>query len=355
MNTQTIVALCESFLSRVEQSYLVQALGLLNLQYDKYWPMTMALVEGVKTDTLGQRINGYTVSVPAGIVQIVGDIDPEKLYLDANATRSDIVWLRAEFAAGDGSFTVESVLQDFVAAYTEFMRVQNAYNFVLLLQNAHTTSLAFMTFIETIKFFVLQAKPAYTLDPGEGLLEIYFEGEHDLMTVAQKIAAIHNLYFGIAQLVDEEPIVPLRLRRLESGSVDIKISGAKGIVAAMKSLVLFASHRRYSAHSPLGRLDMLKAELVNAVKLHKVLEEAGLDTSTPADSIDKITGAINEQLDIIVSGDSGIQIDSQSFSPSPSLLARLFLQSGKTTARIDEQATRLSLPAPETGTDATET
>lgn len=214
---------------------------------------------------------------------------------------------------------------------------------VLAAQILNTQLQAFMQSLQMFDEFVGNHDVAGS---AEAPLTIWLPAHFDLKDFGRRLLAVHALYSELCMLLSvSESDYPLRISKIESGSLWAKVFGESKVIDLLISFIKETASWMYRNHTTEGKVSAmpLKIEAIDALLgLSTKLQAAGMDTSAMDAHIQKSAFVIAKDLGILLDGQASITINDQTISAGAEFTQALGKQSG--TPRLGSQDAE-SLPS----------
>lgn len=151
-------------------------------------------------------------------------------------------------------------------------------------------------------------------------LTLWLPAHFDLSGFARRLQAVQTLYSELCMLLSiSEHDHPLRISKIESGSLWAKFFGESRVIGLIASFVEQAALWMYRNHTAEGKITSvsMKIEAVDAMlELTARLKEAGLQTEGMDAHIEKSAFVISRDLAILLDGQSSITVNEKVISAS---------------------------------------
>lgn len=149
-------------------------------------------------------------------------------------------------------------------------------------------------------------------------ISLFFEYSYTLKEVLVKLEAIQSLYSNLCHLMDvSEDDFPLKINMVETGSLLIKLLGESKIIELLLSLIKDYAGVFYKNNTQQGKIESIPRKLEtieSAVKLKKILEENGIDTSKMSKNIEECAYTVTEQLSVLLAGERIVRVNGEVIS-----------------------------------------
>lgn len=218
-------------------------------------------------------------------------------------------------------------VEEFATLYDVFLSNQNAENALPLLLAAKVLHIKIETLFDSLQL-VEESICAYDV-PGntEAPLTLLLPAHLNLTEFAQRLFAIQTIYSELCMLLSvSESTYPLRISKIESGSLWAKVFGESRVVGMMVSFVEQTASWLYRSYTVEGKVASIprKVEAIDSLLgLTERLSEAGINTSEMKDHIEKSAVAISKSLAEILDGQSSITVNDQTISVSSEISKEL--------------------------------
>jgi hypothetical protein len=203
-------------------------------------------------------------------------------------------------------------------------------------------------------------EPENAPPPGMDQLTIFLPKEQTYREVVDKLTAIADLYDEVCTLAGVSPAeFPLRVAKVESGSLWLKIFGESKVMALIAKLIENGANFTYRNFTQEGKLreiprniEIIRAEL----KLLEELEAAGIPTTKIRETIEKSSVIIADKINTLLFDANEITVNKNTYGMRQELerlidrqsKARLIEDGSQHQAAGDEEPDRpMPTPAPE--------
>jgi hypothetical protein len=148
-----------------------------------------------------------------------------------------------------------------------------------------------------------------------GNLSLFFDSEQDFESIAKKLNSLHEIYQQYCEITSiPEHDYPLKLSRIETGSLWIKLFGNSKVISLMEWSIKSAAaflHRNYTREGRIGAIPKHIETLESILEIRARLTSQNIETSALDDQIKnasvKIGASLNGLLDkeprIVVNGE----------------------------------------------------
>jgi hypothetical protein len=141
-----------------------------------------------------------------------------------------------------------------------------------------------------------------------------------------RLVAIKKLYSEICQLLNlSEQDTPLKIFKVESGSLWVKLFGESRAVALLTRFIEESAGFIYRAYTSEGKVSAIPRKIESldrVIGLRASLIEAGIDISEMDDQIKKSSLVISKELTVLLERQSSVKINGRITSVSDEMLKR---------------------------------
>ncbi len=170
---------------------------------------------------------------------------------------------------------------------------------------------------EAIRSVILNLHNEYIDYEGLGELSLFFESNYLYRDFISKAVALQKIYSELCSLLSvSESDFPLRISKIESGSLWIKVFGETKIIEFFLSLIKDTCAYFYRNYTTEGKIEALprKIETLESVfNLEQKLKGAGIDTKDLQDVIQRSAFTLGENLNDLIGGEAIIDINGDCF------------------------------------------
>jgi hypothetical protein len=210
-------------------------------------------------------------------------------------------------------------IADLLELYDTYMSQKSGVNALPLVTSAHELRLKLTEFKQTVKLVIDAMSTQYqTRVASEAEVSVQFSSEQSVQSFWMKLRAIEQIYSELCQLLNvSQASHPLRILKIESGSMFLSLGGDVVVVGALVAFLKAAIQYIHRNHTNEGRLDQIprKLEKINeALKFTKLLEKAGLNVDEPKANLEKGALKITDDLNVLFSDEAEVTVNDEIFS-----------------------------------------
>lgn len=251
----------------------------------------------------------------------------KRLLFDIHKLEGELAELSAAITDGSSS-VVESALEsveDFGHALDKFVEARTGQNAWHVIKRA-ASLLQMLDVLSRSLEAVSSGLEAKDLRPDEGTLSVLLHSRDDLQTVLGRLGALQAIYSELCQLFRiSESDFPLRVAKIETGSLWVKVFGESRVIGLMISFLTAGAQYLYRNFTREGRVAAIpgKLESLNSLMdFRNRLEEAGLDTAGMDDELAKAGHALAREATCLLAKQASVTINGQLASVGNEELAR---------------------------------
>jgi hypothetical protein len=209
-------------------------------------------------------------------------------------------------------------LDAFAEAYNVYVTNQigtNAFSLLLVSRRLRQSLADLRGFLE---YITKNYSNALTPAENEAELSLFLLHISDLPHFAEKLTALQALYAELCYLLDiSVASCPLRIGKIESGSLWTKLFGDGKVINLMISLVEGSAkfmHRNYTTEGKIAAIPKKIESLNSILDFSNRLKANGVDVDSLEDNLAKSAVSITNSLNILVSDQPLIEINGQVLS-----------------------------------------
>ncbi|MFJ2334211.1 hypothetical protein [Pseudomonas helleri] len=229
--------------------------------------------------------------------------------------------------------SLKQQIEDFSDLYDVFITNGIGPNALPVVLAAQVLNVKLQTFIQSLQMFDEFVCNHDVAASAEAPLTIWLPAHFDLKDFGQRLLAVNALYSELCMLLSvSESEYPLRISKIESGSLWAKVFGQSKVIDLLTSFIKDTASWMYRNHTTEGKVSAIpmKVEAIDALLgLSTKLEAAGIDTSAMNAHIQKSSFVIARDLAVLLDGQASITINNQTVSAGAEFTHALGLQSGK--------------------------
>lgn len=328
---------------------LLDSFDAVYTQVDKH---LLAIAEG-GGNTIPENASAAH-SQMASLPRITKEINARKLFREIESLE-----LRLSSALAEGldepKHIIEpiSTLDEFADAYNNYVVHQtgiNALPLLLVARRLRQTLYNLRSFLEH-----LEANSSGLLIPrdDEAEFSMVLLNVSDLQDFARKLAALSELYAEICYVLGVSVAShPLRIGKIESGSLWTRLFGDTRAIGLMLSLIESSVkyfHRNYTTEGKIAAIPKKIESLDAILQFSNRLKESGVDVTSLNESLAKNAASITDSLNELVSNQPVVELNGQVLSINSEIERQLLQQVSTPKLSYDaaEPSKKLNPPSTE--------
>ncbi len=212
---------------------------------------------------------------------------------------------------------IRSQFSLFEEAYERFIGKYDYNSTVNLITCAKVFVNILFTFNQVNSFIIKNLQQSYDFELDETLssFSLFIDSDYTFKEFIQKLEAIQALYSELCFISDiSEVDFPLRIIKIESGSLWVKIFGESRVIETIISLIKDAKEYGYRNLTKEGKIEAEQQNfkaLESALELRKKLQEANIDVKEFDEGIKKSSIVIMNNLNTLLSGEKKIKLNGE--------------------------------------------
>jgi hypothetical protein len=218
------------------------------------------------------------------------------------------------------------LVEEFAGLYDAFLSNPGAKEALPLLLAARRIDRMLITLIGSLRLLSKVSEAKATLDEAEAFLSIWLHGHMEFGEFVTRLAAIQSLYSQLCTLFSvSESEFPLRISKIESGSLWAKLFGESRVVGMMAALLEQTAGWMYRNFTAEGRLSAIpgKVEAIDSLLgLKQKLKDAGIQTDGLNQDIEKAVVAISKDLVVVLEGQRIVTVNDRDLASSADIAQR---------------------------------
>ncbi len=211
-----------------------------------------------------------------------------------------------------------SALEAFADAYSTYLQSQvgvNAYPLLTVARRLHTSLVSLDGYLH---FLHLNLAGQLDQRENEAELSLVLGNIFDLSDFAKKLEALQVIYVEVCFLLEVSVAShPLRIAKIESGSLWTRLFGDTRAVGLMISLIersVQYLHRNYTTEGKIASIPGKIQSMNSILDFSNKLKEKGVDVAPIQEKLAKCGVKIAESLTTLVSGQAEVEVNGQLLS-----------------------------------------
>jgi hypothetical protein len=310
-------------------SPLVEMLAALEVMHQHIDTHLNGMTEGSSQDISG---NAHAVhSKLTSLSTITKTLSARKLFREVEVLEG-----RLSKALKDGldetKYVVEflGILDEFAEAYNAYVVNQTGKNALPLLFIARRLTQAFSSFQGFLEYILANSSYILSRREDEAEFSLVLANVTDVQNFSEKLAALNALYLEICYLLGVSvPSHPLRIGKIESGSLWTNLFGETRVVGLMNSLIeggVHFFHRNYTKEGKIAAIPKKLESLNELLDFSNRLKESGCDVTEIQEKIAKGAAIITDNLNTLLSDQPVVEVNGKTLSIGQELQKALLEQ-----------------------------
>lgn len=226
--------------------------------------------------------------------------------------------------------TIKTKIEHF---YEEYEKSINNYTWqqtLKLLEAAkdlHDSILVYRDFVSLLKE---DLESAVDVPQDNKVATFFFQSTTEYEEFLNKLIALDRLYSELCLVANvSKSQYPLRVIKVESGSLWIKLFGESKVIALLTSLIESAASFLYRNFTNEGKITSIprSVEAIESVlSLTKKLEAEGIDVSASKDNLQKAAVIMSAQLNKLLLKEPSIEVDGKKYSVAEAVQDKYLLE-----------------------------
>jgi hypothetical protein len=216
----------------------------------------------------------------------------------------------------------KKAFEDFAEEYEQFITAQQLGEGARLLLSAQRADVAVSSSIEFTSIVLKNLCPESETFPfSENRLEIYLSSETDFHLFLEKVTALEQIYEELCHLLNVSPQrEPLKIVKIESGSVWTRLTGNQAVVTAIAGAISKAAHYVYRNHTKEDQLASIPNKvgtIESVLHLHDELKKRGIETRDLDEHIKIASVRVGNHLEKLFEGEEQIEVNGEVIALTP--------------------------------------
>lgn len=295
----------------------------------------------------GDKLNAAAAAIHsryAKLQSITREIIPQKVYLAAGTFRK-AVHEDLDVAVREHGFTelLTREVDEFISCYDKFLMDPNLPTAAALMFQASSTNRQLRSTFGAFHLIDETLEASVGPDVDEASISLVLSEVDGFGDFTRKLEAFHSLYRELCFLLGTtEGSHPLRVAKIESGSLWIKVFGdtrvVQLLVALLESTVGYL-HRTFTTEGKIASVPRKLESLDAAIQVAAKLQAAGVDTSEMNENLRKSGVAISQGLAELLEHQPRVRVNKNIFSVGIHIEPLLLAQ--RATLRLENQSGRM--------------
>lgn len=264
-----------------------------------------------KINELAGELRALMLSVTA----ITSKVNVRELFRNIETLHGRLVSLFEDVPGFPRIAEMLNSLDIFAEVFNKFVASPSGDGAALLLKHARVTNATYRTFHVVLQFLKAEADDVSPVS-GESEFSLMLDHTRDLDDFAERLRAISRIYSELSQLLGVRT-PPLRVAKIESGSLFTKLVGDTKVVGLLVDLLRDSAgflHRRFTNEGKIGAISGKVDAFDKVVHLTERLEAAGVDVAATKDQLSKGAHALAADLTRLLSDQPAVSVNGETLS-----------------------------------------
>jgi len=210
---------------------------------------------------------------------------------------------------------IDSQFLEFQDAYEQFINDYSYFSTVELV-NSGTDILHSIKSTEDIATLILRnLQNRYEYDNSLDSLSLLLDSDYTYKDFVTKLEALQKLYSQLCFLLHiSESDFPLRIAKIESGSLFVKIFGEPKVIQFISELIKDTTGFLYRNMTTEGKIQSIprkKEAIESVIKLREKLHEAGIEVNHLDESLKQSAILIADELNCLLAGEPKVKLNGE--------------------------------------------
>jgi hypothetical protein len=322
-------------------SALLEAVAKIAKYQDDTTPYVLELsLGGDKLNAAASAIHSRYASLQA----VTREITPQKVYRAAGAFRNAVIE-ELDIAVRQHGFTeaLTYEVDEFISRYDNYLMEPNLQTAAALMLQASRTDRRLDSLFGAFRLFDSALETEVEADVDETAISLVLSEVDGFEDFARKLEAFHSLYRELCFVLGTTAgSHPLKVAKIESGSLWIKVFGdtrvVQLLVALLESTVGYL-HRTFTSEGKIASVPRKLESLDAAIQISAKLQSAGVDTSEMNENLRKSGVAISRGLAELLEDQPRVRVNRNVFTVGVQIEPLLLAQ--RTALRLADQSRRV--------------
>lgn len=314
---------------------LMNVIDALEKEYSTLQIKLTTLLEGSQdATTRNNMLNDICNHVNRSVNTIKKDVGSRKLMREISNIEERMNYsLENEFHETEYLKSVLNKVNDFADTYDKYIRDSTLINAYQLLNIAHELKFILSQFSEVLHFILGNISSDYKCSEAEMEFSITLFYTENTKDFAEKILAINALYDELCFLLNvSQAQSPLRIGKIESGSLFTKLFGDTRVVGLLCSLVERAVeyfHRNHTTEGQIASIPKQIESFESMMNLIKKCEDIGVNVSESKENLAKGVTQLADNLNKLIKGQPSVEINGKQFSIGDKVSQQEFIKKNR--------------------------
>jgi hypothetical protein len=345
MTSYEIVKLLQQFIKVIaDKSNLISILSTAEAKGSLIARSERDILNSSDNNQAWRKITDLNHLLINGIPADLKKTGSRKIYAELEQMLSEIESLSATYEESTRPLATLGIQLAILAdRYEIFLQESSKENTLALIEIASDIKKSFDDYLWLAMIIERALNREESVDKeGYAKISLLLSFEPSYKNLVIKLTAIDHLYNELCNLLEVSSAeYPLRVARMEVGSLWLKIFGESKAVALLTQLIERAVgylHRRFTNEGQITSIPRQVESIEAVLRLTENLQERGVDTSEAKENLQKSAVIISAKLNDLLLGSPSVTVNDRNFSVGEAATEkylkesrRLLLEEGKET------------------------
>ena len=320
MNTREMLSCAEEGRRATQDNPLFFLLGKMSEMYHDLAPLAIVLPRGDNPNILEKWLREVTAARKVKQEAMLHMLNIREVITASTQFGDDLRRMYERFGKEPGDLYggIQAGLAEFNMLFDRFIKNRKLDDLVPMMMSADSLYYRIGGFVSTLHWVELQLKPQVVADEDSGEFSVYLQSDVEFATFVDKLGALNELYLELCGLLEVSAAQhPLRIAKIESGSLWSKVFGEPRVLDLMATLIEKTAGWLYRRFTHEGQETALAIEwhaLREAIDVREILVEAGMPTDQMDELLAKAGVEIARRLATLISGEPVVEVNGKTIA-----------------------------------------
>lgn len=320
MTTHELLRSLRKLQSKLEsQSNFSVFVSRISSHYENITTVLSPLLSNTDVNLINEQMNALRTKINAAVIDIKTFSLP-RVFIEIEKVKDALAEVQQELGSkpNEGLNNLYQVVSNFQDTFERMIKISEPAETLSLVANAKAVNNTLATTTDFVALLIEDLSKEAHPNPDEQELSLLFTSTDEYKDILSKLDAIDAIYSELCILFNvSKSEYPLRIVKLESGSLWLYIIGHALVIGFIISLVRSAIGFIYRNYTVEGKITLIPRELEAANKVLQFsnkLEEAGIDTAASRENVQKALFNISSKLNRLVADQPSMEINDEKIS-----------------------------------------
>lgn len=276
-----------------------------------------------------ENANALTSTVSSSVVQL-RQLHPSLTFKALHSAESDVLNLMESMPPESRKpfENLLSAIEEFDEAFSDWLGKNDVATGVHALDVGADLFRELEAVRGGISALVKSPEELAPLSAGEEVLTLELAGEHTISNISQILHGIQESYSALSHLADvSEAEYPLRVLRLETGSLWVQIAGNKTVIGALATFIGSTAKFLFDRFRSTGKVPKGTEQLKTLLEIRERMAAHGLNTTLADQELEAVYVKLARNLARIVGAAPQVEVNGEVISVSKELEERYLAES----------------------------